>query len=90
MGKLLKSSGLIPDDPDNKEILKILKENAEIFFRAGGTLTLRDWSELNNSERMAFVIARELERMAVIEHRILEEAVDKAVHSINGRTVGNE
>lgn len=75
----MKSSGLIPDT-DKTEIMEIMVVNARGFFRAGGTLTLQDWAELNNSERIAFIKARESFQRDIEENILLEKVVDRTVN----------
>ena len=80
--KLIKLSNLIPDT-DKHDILQVLVDNARIFYQAGGILTFSDWTELNNSERIAMVIARQSFQVDIEESTLLERAVDKAIKFLN-------
>ena len=56
--RLLATTGLL-DVEDHEELDDLLAYQAESFLRAGGTLTLGDWTELDHRERTAFVEAGE-------------------------------
>lgn len=48
----------IPDKIDDR-VMELLEDHATDFLRSGGNLTLKDWSELSDIERNAFLRASE-------------------------------
>jgi hypothetical protein len=88
MSRLIKSSGLISDN-NNKEIMEILIDNARLFFMAGGILTFSDWLELADSEKLAFIKARESFQKDLDEAVILERYVKRAIDKLD-KTIKTE
>ena len=85
MSGLFAVSGLLPET-DKKEVLEVLIESVNLFVRAGGVLTFKDWMELNNTERMAFIMAREEVIINSLEYEILEKVVNKASAKLESKT----
>lgn len=75
--KLIKDCGLIPKT-DRQDIMELMVEAARLFFKAGGILTFNDWSELEESEKAAFIMARESFSSDIREIVILQKSMDMA------------
>lgn len=81
--KLIKISGLInnienEEGENRNKILNVLVDNAELFFKCGGILTLSDWEELSDIEKEAFLIANRKIKIN-IEENIIQEFLDKTL-----------
>ena len=58
--QLLKASRLIKEPTEiSEEVTAMLEAHADMFVRAGGQVTLTEWTELNDFERAAILKAKE-------------------------------
>lgn len=89
--KLYHASGLIGEMNVGDEARDILMQNAISFLRAGGVVSLSEWSEMDSSERAALVKAGDLlwtERAVCIGMAIQgQEGIAKVISGIDGGDV---
>lgn len=62
MSLLAEACGIWGKPPRDEADLVELAEQARLFLRAGGRLTLTEWLQLDHEERAALTAAGELER----------------------------